>query len=300
MRLCFLLFAIPVFVSAQETCFENKAHPMPVLSEAARKTYESKLAGAEEDYHKDSSNADAIIWLGRRWAYLGEYPKAIAIFTRGIHLHPKDARMYRHRGHRYLTLRCFDKAIEDFKKAAKLVKGKPDETEPDGLPNAKNIPTSTLQSNIWYHLGLVYFIQGNYNDALIAYRECMKVSGNLDMYVATANWMYITLQRLKKEKQAKQLLKTIKPDTELIENNDYLQVLLLHKQQTDIADPVSFLQSGKEGLGLASFGYGLGNYLLLNDKKEHAEKVYQLIIQSNQWSSFGFIAAEAELNRMKK
>lgn len=184
--------------------------------------------------------------------------------------------------------------------AVKLIKGKPDETEPDGLPNAKNIPTSTLQSNIWYHLGLVYFIQGNYNDALNAYRQCMKVSGNPDMYVATANWMYITLKRLKKEKQAKQLLATIKPDTELVENNDYLQVLLLYKQQKDIANPVSFLQSGKEGLGLASFGYGLGNYLLINGKKDQAEKVYQLIIQSNQWSAFGFIAAEAELNRVKK
>ncbi len=299
MRLVFLLLIIPVFAASQQGCFENKAHPVPVLAEPTRKTYELNLAAAEKDYRSDSNNADAIIWLGRRWAYLGEYQKAIAIFTRGISLHPGDARMYRHRGHRYITLRCFDKAIADFKKAASLVKEKPDETEPDGLPNAANTPTSTLQSNIWYHLGLCYFIQGKYKNALKAYRECMKVSTNPDMYVATANWLYITLRRHGKEKQAEKLLATIQPGMELIENKDYLQVLLLHKQKTDIADPLSFLQSEKEGLGLASFGYGLGNYLLLNGKKEQARQVYHLITDSNQWPAFGFIAAEAELARIK-
>lgn len=87
-------------------------------------------------------------------AYLGDYKQAIKIFTEGSVKFPKDARFYRHRGHRFITIRCFDEAIRDFETAAKLVKGKEDEIEPDGLPNARNIPTSTLQSNIFYHLGL--------------------------------------------------------------------------------------------------------------------------------------------------
>lgn len=273
---------------------------MPVLSEAARKTYESKLAEAENNYRKDSLSADNIIWLGRRRAYLGEYEKAIAIFTKGIALHPGDARMYRHRGHRYITLRCFDKAIADFKKAAQLIKGKPDEVEPDGLPNAKDIPTSTLQSNTWYHLGLTYFIKGDYKKALKAYKECLKVSTNPDMYVATANWMYISLRRLGKKNRAAALLATVNPDMELIENKDYLQILLLYKNRQVTDDPVQYLKTGKDGLGLASFGYGLGTCLLLNGEKEKAAKVYRLITDSNQWSSFGYIAAEAELNRMKE
>jgi hypothetical protein len=35
----------------------------------------------------------------------------------GIGQFPKDARFYRHRGHRYISSRCFDLAIKDFKKA---------------------------------------------------------------------------------------------------------------------------------------------------------------------------------------
>ncbi len=160
--LVFILLLVSTNIFGQLNCFENKEHPLPALSEQTKKLYESKLAEATADYKKDSTNADAIIWLGRRTAYLGNYKEAIAIFTKGIVLHPQDARFYRHRGHRYITLRCFDKAIADFEKAATLIKGKPDEIEPDGIPHAQNTPTSSLQSNIWYHLGLAYFIKGEY------------------------------------------------------------------------------------------------------------------------------------------
>jgi len=271
----------------------------PGLSENTRKDFEQKLATAKTDYEKDITNADAIIWYGRRTAYLGNYVQAIDIFTKGISLHPGDARLYRHRGHRYITVRCFDKAIADFKKAAQLIKGKPDEVEPDGLPNAKNIPTGSLQSNIWYHLGLAYIIKGEYKKALKAYKECLKVSKNDDMYVATANWLYLTLRKLNKLKEAATLLATVNDKMEIIENNDYREILMLYKKETVITDPVQFLQKEKQGLGLTSFGYGLGNYLLLKGKPDMARKIFQLIIESNQWSSFGFIAAEAELARMK-
>ena len=214
-----------LFTAAQEnTCAEII---QPQLSDATKTDFEKKLAEAKLQFEKNRNDADAIIWYGRRTAYLGHYEESIDIFTKGIAIHPADARLYRHRGHRYITVRCFDQAITDLKMAAQLVKGKPDETEPDGLPNEKNIPTSTLQSNTWYHLGLAYYIKGEYKKALKAYRECMKVSNNPDMYVATANWMYITLLKLKKDKEAAKLLNTIKPDMALIENTDYLKILLL-------------------------------------------------------------------------
>jgi tetratricopeptide (TPR) repeat protein len=295
----FILLLLSSQVWGQQSCFETKEHPLPAMTEEGRKNLELKLAEAKKEYNKDTANADAIIWLGRRTAYLGQYNETISIFTKGISLHPGDARLYRHRGHRYITLRCFDKAIADFKKAAQLIKGKRDEVEPDGIPNAKNIPTSSLQSNIWYHLGLVYYIQGDYKAALQAYKKCLRVSANPDMYIATANWMYITLRKLNKNKEAKSLLASVKPGIEVIENKEYLEILLLYKQETDIADPVSYLQKDKQGLGLASFGFGLGNYLLLNGKMEKARQTFQLITAGNQWSAFGFIVAEAELLRMK-
>ena len=113
-------------------------------------------AQAEAAWERTPENVDSIIWFGRRTAYLGKYRDAIAIYTRGIELHPDEARLYRHRGHRYISVREFDRAIDDFTQAVRLIEGTDDQVEPDGLPNAAGIPTSTLHFNIWYHLGLAH------------------------------------------------------------------------------------------------------------------------------------------------
>ena len=295
-----ILMMLPVWVNSQQVCFENKQYPRPALSESSNILYQSKLAEAKLAYEKDTNNAEALIWYGRRTAYMGNYEEAISIFTKGIRLHPADARFYRHRGHRYLTLRCFDKAIADFEKAAHLIEGRTDEVEPDGLPNALNIPTSTLQSNIWYHLGLCYYLKGKYKKARDAYRQCLVVSTNNDMYVATANWMYITLRKLGDEPAAEKLLQTISPGMNLIENKDYHAILLLYKENKVIADPVQYLKNEKKDLGLASFGFGLGNYLWLKGNKDDAKKVFELVLDSNQWAAFGFIAAEIQARSSKE
>ena len=86
---------------------------------------------AYENYVKDPEDADNIIWLGRRTAYLGRYREACAIFSIGAKKHPEDPRFPRHRGHRFITLRYLDRAVNDFEKAAELIRGKEDEIEFD-------------------------------------------------------------------------------------------------------------------------------------------------------------------------
>lgn len=272
---------------------------MPVISEAAKKEMEQRLTEARAVYENNKSDADAIIWYGRRTAYLGNYAAAITIFSDGIALHPQDARLYRHRGHRYITLRCFDNAIADLLKATELSKNKPDETEPDGMPNEKNIPTSTLQSNSWYHLGLAYYLTGKFTEAATVYKKGLAVSNNPDMYVATANWLYITLRRLKKQKEAAKLLSTISAGMDLIENKDYLRLLLLYKKETDPELLKQELFNNGSSLSNASIGFGLGNYYLLNRNIKEAKSIFEKIVGGDQWASFGFIAAEAELRNLQ-
>ncbi|MEL6718109.1 MAG: hypothetical protein AAFP82_05280, partial [Bacteroidota bacterium] len=122
----------------------------PVPSDKLLVRYEEKKA----IYEADSSNVENIIWFGRFTAYKGDYREAIRIYTRGIELFPEDARLLRHRGHRYITIRKYDEAIADLFKASVMIEGQENEIEPDGMPNAQNIPVSTLHGNIYYHLGL--------------------------------------------------------------------------------------------------------------------------------------------------
>src|SRR5690606_38564210 len=134
----------------------------PELEPETRARHEADLARAQAAYDATPENADSIIWLGRRLAYLGRYRDAIEVFSRGVALHPDDARMYRHRGHRYITVRKLNDAIRDLERAAELTRNLPDEVEPDGAPNRYNIPTSTLQSNIWYHLALAHYLKHDF------------------------------------------------------------------------------------------------------------------------------------------
>ncbi len=255
---------------------------------------ERELAEARADHQADPDDADALIWLGRREAYLGNYHDAIRTYTQGIEKHPNDARMYRHRGHRYITLRMFDQAIADLRRAAELTVGHEDEIEPDGQPNARNIPTSTLQFNIWYHLGLAQYLTGDFASALTSYRECLNASNNPDALVATSHWLYMTLRRLERGTEAAAVLEPITGDMEIIENDAYHQLLLMYKRQVT---PESLLAPEEDAVQSATIAYGVGNWYYYNGQQAEAERIFRSIVEGDGWAAFGFIAAEAELAR---
>ena len=275
------------------------SRPAPPVSPEAAKQMERQLAEARASYDASPNDLDAIIWLGRRLAYPGRFKEAIDVFSEGIRKFPNDARFYRHRGHRYITLRRFDLAIKDFKRAASLIKGKPDQVEPDGQPNARNIPTSTLQFNIWYHLGLAYYLTGDYQRALASYRECLKVSKNPDALVATTHWLYMTLRRLHRTSEASRLLVAIGTGLEIIENDGYYQLLLMYK---GLVSPQSLLEQVSRqpaGPGSHSVLYGIGSWYLYNGKGDEAMAIFKKILSTDQWTSFGFIAAEVDSERRR-
>lgn len=250
------------------------------------------LQVARTDYEVRPNDADAIIWYGRRTAYVGQYREAIRIYTEGIAKYPDDARMYRHRGHRYITIRMLDEAIADFEHAAGLVEGQPDEVEPDGQPNALNIPTSTLQSNIWYHLGLARYLKQNFAGAIHAYRRGLELRENSDGIVSTSHWLYMALRRLGRDGEAAAVLEPIHANMEVIENDVYHQLLLMYKGEIT---PESLLEPGDGSSENQATLYGVGNYYYYNGREPEAEEIFNRLVSGPGWAGFGYIAAEAEL-----
>jgi tetratricopeptide (TPR) repeat protein len=257
---------------------------------------EADLAKAQADYDRDQSSADAAIWLGRRLAYLGRFRDAIDVFTAGIAKHPDDPRLYRHRGHRYITIRQLDLAVADLSRASQLTTGKADEIEPDGAPNRAGIPRSTLQSNIWYHLGLAHYLKGDFSKALAAYREGMKVSRvNDDMLVATSDWLYMTLRRLKRDDEARAALEPIRAQMDILENGAYHARLLMYKGERT---PEAVLNlNTADDVQIATQGYGVGNWYLVNGDRGKAKEIFDRVLAGRAWAAFGFIAAEADTKR---
>jgi tetratricopeptide (TPR) repeat protein len=276
----------------------------PQLAREVRERYEARLAEARQAWERTPENADSLIWLGRRTAYLGDYREAIRIFTEGLELHPDDARFLRHRGHRWISLREFDRAIADLQDASARVAGTEDRVEPDGLPNARGIPTSTLHFNIWYHLGLAHYLAGEYEQALLAWNECLRVSRHPDSVVATTYWLNNTLRRLALTEakpglaaRADSLLAEISPDMEIIESTSYLDLLLMHKGERSVEEVLA--AAGGEGeLASTTTLYGVGMWHLVRGFSEPARQFFlQAVENPDQWPAFGYIAAEAELAR---
>jgi tetratricopeptide (TPR) repeat protein len=253
---------------------------------------EAQLAEARAVWERDRNDADALIWVGRRTAYLGRYREAIGIFSDGIARHPADARMLRHRGHRYLTVREIDHAIADFEKAADLMAGQPDSVEPDGLPNARNVPTGTLHSNVWYHLALGYYLQGDFGRAARTWTRARDSLGNADNLVAASYWLYLSLRRAGKPEDAAAVLRPITADLDVIENTEYHQLLRMFQGERT---PEDLLAGSGEDSGGSATRYGVGAWHLVNGRRDEAESLWKAILEGSDWPSFGYLAAEAEV-----
>ncbi len=278
--------------------FNKPLHQIEPVGDSGQRTL-SQLDEAEAAWRADSTSEDAIIWYGRRLSYAGRYNDAIRVYSNGLLHHPDSYKLRRHRGHRYISIRKFDDAIADLEQAAALTKGVPDEMEPDGLPNALNQPRSSDQTNIWYHLGLAYFLKGSFSKSAVAFQNCVNLSTNDDMKVAATDWLYMCYRRLGRKDRADRLLEGIKPEMDIIENTSYHKRLLMYKGEIAADSLLEAAVNEQNSLDLLTQGFGVGHWYLVNGDQGRASRIFQLITMQENWAAFGFIAAEAELRRMR-
>ena len=276
---------------AQAVSLSGKALYSPAPGQAVL----DNLAKAKADYDRAPDDADNIIWYGRRIAYTGDYRGAIEVFSEGVEKFPGDARMYRHRGHRYISIREFDRAIDDLEKAASLIEGTENEVEPDGAPNALNIPVSSLHGNVWYHLGLAYYLKQDWDNAHRAYKNGFDAGRNDDNRVSTTHWLYSILRRKGDEAEAARVLDVITADMNIIENMSYHNLCLFYKGELSLDELLGDGDGSPAGVAVR---YGAANWHYYNGDTEKAKAMLEELAGSAGWAGFGVIAAEADLAAM--
>ncbi|MCB0688310.1 MAG: hypothetical protein KDC53_17350 [Saprospiraceae bacterium] len=268
----------------------------PLYADPPSEKIADQLIEKEHRYLAAPDSAENIIWYGRFLAYAGRYDDAIDVFTRGQTLYPDDPRFLRHRGHRYITIRKFDLAIADLEKAAQLINGKPDEIEPDGLPNAQNIPISTLQGNIWYHLGLAYYLNQDFTRAMTSYINCLRTSSNDDNLVSATHWLYTIICRVNRGNDLNRVLNRITDHMQVIENESYFRLCRLYKGEMTV-------DQAREGIlpgpSLDALDYGIARWYACQGNEVAGKELLYDILSRNNWASFGYIAAEADLFSIK-
>ncbi|MCZ6596426.1 MAG: tetratricopeptide repeat protein [Planctomycetota bacterium] len=273
--------------------------PRPSIDAEAIPRLQGNFEQAWEDLVANPEDEMAIVWVGRRLSYLGRYQEAVGVYTRGVALHPESYKLLRHRGHRWITLRRFDRAIADLARAAELSADAPDEIEPDGAPNEFDVPTTTTGSNIWYHLALAQYLSADFENAERSYRRCMELSTVTDdKLTATSYWLTMTLRRLSRPAEAAEVLAGIRADMEILENFAYRDLLMHYQGAKTAAEVLAGVD--EDSLEFATRAYGLANELLWSGRIAEARKLLERIVAGRTWAAFGHIAAEAELSRLPR
>ena len=63
--------------------------------------------------------------------------------------------------------------------------------------------------------------------------------------------------------------------------------------------PEELLDTAKaDDTTIATQGYGVGNYYLVTGNRSRAREIFRTVVTGGGWNAFGFIAAEADLQRM--
>jgi hypothetical protein len=118
---------------------------------------------------------------------------------------------------------------------------------------------------------------------------------NDDMLVATSDWLYMTLRRLKRDAEARQVLDAIREQMDVLENTAYHQRLLMYK---GLRTPESILNlNTADDVQIATQGYGVGNWYFVNGNRPKAKEIFEKVLAGRAWGAFGYIASEADLKR---
>ena len=245
--------------------------PAGVAYRAQRDT--GPIARAERALAADPQSIDRIIALGVAQSGARQFREAIATFTRGLAIAPDNALLYRWRGHRYLSVREFDRALADLTRGARL--------------------DSTIYG-IWYHLGIVRFARGDFAGAVDAFSRSQPRSPNPEELAGSTDWLWMSLQRAGRGAEAQAMLDR-HPDS-LPDSSAYSRRLRLYRGQ--VSPDSLFTPADTADIQVATLAYGLGDWYLVRGDTARARAWFERSIRSGGWPAFGFIMSEIELKRL--
>jgi len=228
------------------------------------------VARATQALAADPRNIDKIVALGTAQAGARQMREAIETFSRGLAAYPDNALLLRWRGHRYLSVRDFDKAMADFNRAASI---------------------DSMIYGIWYHRGIVRFVRGDFNGAADDFARALPLAPDPGELAGSTDWRWMALARAGRADEARAFL--ARRTDSLKTNVAYATRLRLYRGE--IAPDAVITPADTADVQLATLAFGLGNWYLTRGDSVAARRWFQRAVQSGGWPGFGFIVAEVEL-----
>lgn len=233
------------------------------------------VARALDSLARDSSNVQKIIALGVAQSGARQFREAIQTFSRGLAIAPNDPMLYRWRGHRHLSVREWDRALADLQKGYSL---------------------DSANYGILYHLGIVRFARGEFNEAARIFSMALPHFPNAGELAGATDWLWMSLMRAGRAAEAKALLDR-KPDS-LPNANAYAARLKLYRGQIGPNELIT--PADTADVQVSTLNYGLGNWYLVRGDTANARAAFERSITAGGWPGFGFILSEIELRRLRR
>ena len=233
------------------------------------------VTAARAAVQAEPRNVARIIDLGVAQSGARQFCEAIATFTRGLDIEPNNAMLLRWRGHRYLSVREFDRALADLKRGASI--------------------DSTIYG-IWYHLGVLQFLRGEFADAAASFAKALPIAPDSGEQQGSVDWLWMSLSRAGRNAEAKALLDR-RPDANPPDDkpvtNAYTRRLQLYRGE--IGPDAVVTTADTDDVQVATLAYGLGNWYVVRGDNAQARTWFERSVQSGGWPGFGFIVSEVEL-----
>lgn len=220
-------------------------------------------------------SVDRIRELGLAQAGVRDYKSAIATFTRGLRIAPKDPLLYRWRGHRYISIGAFDKALADLTRGHAL---------------------DTANYDILYHLGVAHFMRGEFSRAARAFERAQRRAPNDNEIAGSTDWLWMSLARARRAADATRALAPITDSLKITSATAYAQRLKLYRGVIS-ADQV-LAATDTAAVQVATLSYGVGNWYLTRGDSANARRWLERAVDSGGWPGFGYLAAERDLRRL--
>ncbi|MGE0455717.1 MAG: tetratricopeptide repeat protein [Vicinamibacteria bacterium] len=238
--------------------------------------HEQAVSSLDRALAIDARLADAHLLRCRSLAALRRYDDALAACSLALQIQPGGAEALRDRGHYFLNAGQVDAGLSDLLEADSLSRG---------------------DRGVLYHLGLAYYLKGEFANAAAAYERCVDASTSDGAKIECKAWLLPSLLRAGRRKEARSLLAGVSKVPVSGHTSLYLDRLLLFKGARTEAELVATMPS--EGpVTEATVGYSIGVWHLLNGRQAAARTYFQRSIDSKLTTSWGARASEAELRRL--
>lgn len=236
------------------------------------------IARATAALAADPKNVQKFIALGIAQSGARQFREAIETFTRGLAIAPNDAMLYRWRGHRYLSVREFEKAGVDLRRGYAL--------DPNNY-------------GILFHSGVLNFLNGDFVGAATMFAAAQPLAPDGGELSGSTDWLWMSLMRAGRPAEAKAMLAR-KPDGIAAAPPGYAYATRLKLYRGELTPITMFTAADTADIQKATLNFGLGNWYLVKGDTAKAREAFTRVIASGGWPGFGFMAAEADLRRLKK